>query len=154
MKKYRFQATLEGGPRGGAGIAFPYDVQKEFGTRAGIPVQATFDGVPYTGSLMNCGLPNHVLGVLKAIRRQIGKDIGDTIDVVLWRDEAVRTVELSAEFEKLLNQEGLLADFRTLSYTHQKEYARWITEAKKVETQQTRMVKAVTMLKSKIKTPD
>ncbi len=57
------------------------------------------------------------------------------------------------EFEKLLQQEGLLAGFRKLSFTHQKEYVRWITEAKKAETRQNRMVKAVTMLKSKVKTP-
>jgi hypothetical protein len=153
MKEYRFKATIEAGLGGGAAVAFPYDVLKEFGTRASIPVKATFDGVPYTGSLTNCGLPHHVLGVLKAIRKQIGKDAGDTIEVVVWRDDSVRTVELSPEFEKLLEQERLLAGFRKLSYTHQKEYVRWITEAKKAETQQKRMAKAVTMLKSGTKTP-
>src|ERR1700761_5619948 len=102
MKEYRFKATIEAGLGGGAAVAFPYDVLKEFGTTASIPVKATFDGVPYTGSMTNCGLPHHVLGVLKAIRKQIGKDAGDTIEVVVWRDDSVRSVELSPEFEKLL----------------------------------------------------
>jgi hypothetical protein len=152
-KKYQFKAKIIGGPGGGAGVAFPYDVEKEFGTRASIPVKATFDGVPYTGSLMNCGMPSHVLGVLKGIREQIGKGIGDKVEVVLWKDDQVRTVDAPPDFERLLKRDGLLAGFKKLSFTHQKEYVRWITEAKKEETRQNRIAKAVTMLKAGTKTP-
>jgi hypothetical protein len=152
-KKYQFKAKIIGGLGGGAGVAFPYDVEKEFGTSASIPVKATFDGVPYTGSLMNCGMPNHILGVLKNIRERIGKGIGDTIEVAVWKDEQVRTVVVPPEFERLLKKEGLLAGFKKLSFTHQKEYVRWITEAKKEETRQNRIAKAVTMLKAGTKTP-
>jgi hypothetical protein len=153
MKKYKFKAAIVGGSGGGAGVEFPYDAQKEFGTRASVPVKATIDGVPYTGSLMNCGMPNHVLGVLKGVRAQIGKTVGDSVEVELWRDEAVRTVETPPEFEKLLKKEGLLAGFKKLSYSHQKEYVKWITEAKKEETRMSRMTKAVAMLKAVTKTP-
>jgi|HubBroStandDraft_1064217.scaffolds.fasta_scaffold254837_2 hypothetical protein len=153
MKKYKFKAPIVGGSGGGAGVEFPYDVEQEFGTRANVPVKATIDGVPYTGSLMNCGMPNHVLGVLKAVREKIGKGVGDSVDIELWKDEAVRTVEAPPELEKLLKKEGLLAGFKKLSYTHQKEYVKWISEAKKEETRQSRMTKAVAMLKSGTKTP-
>jgi uncharacterized protein YdeI (YjbR/CyaY-like superfamily) len=37
--------------------------------------------------------------------------------------------------------------FDKLSYTHQKEYMTWITEAKKEETRQNRIVKTIAMLK-------
>jgi uncharacterized protein YdeI (YjbR/CyaY-like superfamily) len=40
-----------------------------------------------------------------------------------------------------------------LSFTHRKEYVRWIEEAKKKETQQRRLEKAVVMLKKGVKTP-
>ncbi len=153
MKRYKFKATVEGGDGGGAGVSFPYDVEKEFGTKASVPVRATIDGVPYTGSLMNCGLPNHILAVLKGTREKIGKGVGDTVEVVVWRDEEVRTVETPPELEKLLKKEGLLAGFRKLSYTHQKEYVRWITEARKEETRQRRLAKCVEMLKAGIKMP-
>jgi uncharacterized protein YdeI (YjbR/CyaY-like superfamily) len=73
--------------------------------------------------------------------------------VVLWKDEETRTLEVPASFEKLMKQEGLLPFFESLSYTHRKEYCRWITEAKREETRAKRLDKAVEMLKKKIKTP-
>jgi Bacteriocin-protection, YdeI or OmpD-Associated/Domain of unknown function (DUF1905) len=153
MKKYTFTARIEPGIGGGAGVMFPYDVEREFGTRSRVAVQSTFDGVPYAGSLVKCGDGGHMLGVLKSIREQLGKGPGDLIDVVLWKDEAERTIEVPAEFEKRMKKEGLLTFFQSLSYTHRKEYCRWITEAKKEETRQARVVKAIEMLKSKVKTP-
>jgi hypothetical protein len=155
MKKYRFRATIEeAGMGGGAGVTFPYDVEAEFGTRGSVPVKATFDGVPYSGSLMNCGDMRHTLGVLKAIREKIGKGPGDVVDVVLWKDDAKRTVAVPGEFEKLLKKEKVWGAFETLSYTHKKEYVRWITEAKREETRTNRLSKSVEMLRSGIKTPD
>jgi Domain of unknown function (DUF1905)/Bacteriocin-protection, YdeI or OmpD-Associated len=154
MKEYRFKATIEGtGGSGGAYVLFPYDAQTEFGTRAQIRVVASFDGVPYAGSLVKYGLPQHMLPILKSIREQIGKGPGDTVDVVIKRDESVRMVEAPPELAKLMKKEGVSATFEKLSYTHRKEYCRWITEAKKEETRQTRLTKAVAMLKKGIKTP-
>ena len=91
--------------------------------------------------------------MLKAIRDQIGKGPGDTVIVVIERDESIRTVEIPAAFKSLLKKEGLLAGFEKLSYTHRKEYCRWITEAKKEETRQNRIAKAIAMLRKGVKTP-
>jgi len=153
MKNYRFKAKIESAPGGGAYVLFPYDTEKEFGTKGKVPVKATFDGVPYTGSLIKYGQPQHMLGLLKSIREQIGKGPGDTIDVTIQRDELPRVVEIPPAFQKLLKNEGLLSTFETLSYTHRKEYCRWITEAKKEETRSARLTKAIEMLKKGIKTP-
>jgi len=78
---------------------------------------------------------------------------GDAVEVVLWKDEALRAVEVPAQFEKLLKREGLLPVFEKLSYTHRKEYCRWITDAKKEETRLRRLAKAVEMLKKGVPTP-
>jgi len=153
MKKYSFKAEIYQGDGGGAYVLFPYDVETEFGTKGKVPVKATFDGVPYTGSLMKYGNPQHLLGVSKAIREQLGKQSGDMIDVQLWKDEEVRAIEVPVEFQRLLKNEGLLQLFDKLSYTHRKEYCRWITEAKKEETRLGRLEKAVEMLRKGIKTP-
>jgi uncharacterized protein YdeI (YjbR/CyaY-like superfamily) len=118
-----------------------------------VPIKATFDGVPYTGSLIKYGHPLHMLGILKAIREQIGKAPGDTIEVVVCKDKEPRTVELPAPFEKLLKKEKLLPVFNALSYTHRKEFCHWITEAKKEETRAKRLEKAVEMLKKGVKSP-
>ena len=153
MKEYKFKARIEAGMGGGAGVAFPFDVAKEFGTRRKVPVKATLDGVAYTGSLIACGGPHHSLGVLKSIRARIGKGVGDLIDVVIWRDEAERTVEVPAEFAKAMKEEGLLPFFEGLSFTYRKEYCRWIAEAKKEETRLKRLEKAIAMLRQGVKTP-
>jgi hypothetical protein len=156
MKKYSFTATIEAASVGGGGayILFPYDVEKEFGTRGRVPVQATFDGVPYTGSLVKYGQPQHMLGILKSVRDQLGKQPGDKVKVELWKDEAPRTIETPADFAALLKKEKLLAVFEKLSYTHRKEYVRWITEAKKEETRTARLTKSIAMLRKGVKTPD
>jgi hypothetical protein len=153
MKRYKFKAEIQEGIGGGAAVIFSFDVEREFGVRGKVPVKVMFDGVPYTGSLVKCGDSSHMLGVLKAIREQIGKGPGEVVDVVVWKDEEVRTLEVPAEFIKMMKKEGLLASFEKLSYTHRKEYCRWITEAKKEETRQARTVKAIAMLKSGTQTP-
>ncbi len=153
MKKYKFKAKIEAGDGGGAFVLFPYDVQTEFATRGKVAVKATFNGVPYAGSLIKYGQPQHMLGILKAIREQIGKGPGDTIDVELWKDEAPRILEIPAAFKTRMKQEGVLPFFEELSYTHRKEYCRWITEAKKEETRSARLSKSIEMLKKGIKTP-
>jgi Domain of unknown function (DUF1905) len=49
MEQYKFKATIQA-VGVGACVLFPYDVQKEFGTRGQVPVNVSFDGVPYSES--------------------------------------------------------------------------------------------------------
>lgn len=86
---YRFTAVIHAVPqRGGAYIEFPYDIRKEFG-RGRVKVRATFDGIPYEGSIVNMGLKNpdgsirYMIGMLKSIREQLGKSEGDEVDVTV-----------------------------------------------------------------------
>ena len=88
-KVYRFQAEIHAIPqKGGAYIEFPYDIRKEFG-RGRVKVHATFDGVPYDGSIVNMGLKRedgsicYIIGVLKSIREQLGKSEGHRIEVTI-----------------------------------------------------------------------
>jgi hypothetical protein len=153
MKAYKFKARIEAANGGGAYVLFPYDVEQEFGTRGKVPVKATFDGIPYTGSLIKYGNPLHMLPVLKAIREQTGKAPGDTVQVEIWKEDAPRTLEIPAQFKAAMRKSGVTSVFDSLSYTHRKEYCRWITEAKKEETRLRRLEKAVEMLKQGIRTP-
>jgi len=153
MKKYKFKAKIQAGELGGAYLVFPFDTEKEFGTRGKVPVHATVDGVPERSALFRYGPPQHLLAVRKAVREQIGKKPGDTVDVVVWKDDEIRTLEVPAEFKARMEQAKLLPFFETLSYTHRKEYCRWITEAKKEETRQNRLAKAIEMLRKGVKTP-
>ncbi|HEY2469429.1 MAG TPA: YdeI/OmpD-associated family protein [Terracidiphilus sp.] len=78
---------------------------------------------------------------------------GGSVDVVIERDQSERSIEVPEEFAKAMKKAGVVESFEKLSYTHRKEYCRWITEATKAETRQTRLSKAVEMLKQGVRTP-
>jgi len=153
MKKYKFRAVIQEGRGGGAFVFFPFDVEKEFRTKGKVPINATFDTLPYKGSLMKYAYPQHLLGVPKAIREQAGKKIGETTEVVVWKDEEERVIVVPPELQKQMEKEKLVPFFENLSYTHRKEYCRWITEARKEETRERRISKAIELLKKGVKTP-
>jgi hypothetical protein len=153
MKGYRFSARIEKADGAGAYVVFPYDVEKEFGTRGRVPVKVTFDGLPYAGSLVRCGAEQHMLGILKNIREQVGKGPGDMVDVELERDSSERIVDIPDDLAVVLKRERLRAAFDGLSYTNRREYCRWIKDAKRAETRSARLAKAVEMLRGGAKAP-
>jgi len=153
MKKYTFDAEIRAGTGGGAYVVFPYDAEKEFGTNGKVPVSATIDGVPDKGALFRMGAPHHMLGVHKSIRQQIGKGPGDSVAVVLWKDDEPREVAVPPELEARMKKAGVLPFFEGLSFTHRKEYCRWIAEAKKDETRTRRLDKAIELLTNGVRSP-
>jgi len=119
-----------------------------------VPVAATIDGVPDKSALIRMGLPHHILGVPKAIRAQKNKQPGDVVTIVLWKDDEPREVAVPPELQARMKKAGVLPFFESLSFTHRKEYCRWITEAKKDETRARRLDKAIELLTDGVRTPD
>ena len=154
MKKFKFKGKVEAASGGGAYVLFPFDVEREFGTKGKVPVKAAFNGVPYSGSLVKYGNPLHMLPMLKAIREQTGTMPGDTVEVEVWKDEAPRTIEPPPELKQAMMKAGVMPVFEGLSFTNRKEYCRWITGAKREETRARRVAEAVVLLRSGVKTPD
>ena len=86
-KLYEFDAVIQKVPDiDGAYVDFPYDVRSEFG-RGRVKVTAEFDGGVYQGSLVRMKTPNHIIGLRKDIRAQIGKQPGDTVHVKIMERE-------------------------------------------------------------------
>lgn len=80
---YEFEAVIKKVPDiDGAYIEFPYDVKEEF-HKGRVKVEATFDGIPYIGSLVKMKTPCHIIGIKKDIRKQLGKQAGDMIKVTI-----------------------------------------------------------------------
>ena len=128
-------------------IEFPYDAAKEFGRKGPIKVKAYFDGFEYRGSLVKMGHPCHIIGLNKKVRDAIGKGPGDTVDVVIIEDTEERVVEVPADFAAALNDNNVAKEiFEKMSFTHRREYVEWITSAKKSETREKRIGKAVDMI--------
>ena len=84
-----FDAVIHEIPeKGGAYVVFPWDIRQEFG-KGRVKVHAEFDGIAYDGSIVNMGVKDeqgnicYIIGVLKSIRRSLGKSEGDTVHVTL-----------------------------------------------------------------------
>lgn len=155
-KIYEFEAVIQDGGEkwpDAACIKFPYDIKEEFGIRGQVKVKATFDGVPYRGSLANMG-SGHILILRKDVRAKVGKTHGDTVLVTVQRDTEERIVEVPQSLKDAFKMHPEAEKFyNSLSYTNRKEYARWIDTAKKQETKDRRLQKTIEMLSSGIKHP-
>ena len=88
-KQYEYYAVIHELPeKGGAYVVFPWNIREEFG-KGRVKVHATFDSIPYDGSIVNMGVKNedgsicYILGMLKSIRTQLGKGDGDTVHMVI-----------------------------------------------------------------------
>jgi hypothetical protein len=150
----RFTAVLsETGRGGGRWIEIPFDAKAEFG-EARAPVSGSLNGAPFRGRLSVYGGKTY-LGLRKEIRDAAAIDVGDSVDVLLERDDAPREVELPPALRQALDgAPDARAAFDALSFTHRKEYARWMADAKRDDTRDRRAAKAIEMLRAGVKTPD
>lgn len=152
-KKQRFSARIEQAGGGGAFVTVPFDVENAFGKKR-VPVQATIDGVPYRGSLVRMGGECHVLGILKSVRAQIGKEPGDVVEIELEEDLAPREVAVPSDLaDALLGSPSAERAFEALSFSHKREYVTWIDDAKREETRRRRIAKTLDMLDEGLKRP-
>src|ERR1041384_4921961 len=150
-EKQTFTATIQNAGGGGAFVEVPFDVEEKLGSKRP-KIRAMIEGVPYRGLLVRMGGPNHMLIILKGIREQIGKSFGDEVTVTVEPDTEPRLIEIPKDLMKEFKKDKeAKAFFDKLSYTHQKEYIRWVEEAKKEETRQNRIAKTIEMLKKKRK---
>lgn len=149
MPDYRFEATLERPDLRGAWtfIRAPFSVEREFGVKGRVPVKGTINGIPYRSSLLPQGGGEHILVVNKELRERAGVTAGDTASFVLERDDGPREVELPEELAQVLDANAAAQGiFARLSFSHQKEYADYVGEAKRPETRQRRAANAVDLL--------
>jgi Bacteriocin-protection, YdeI or OmpD-Associated/Domain of unknown function (DUF1905) len=90
-----------------------------------------------------------LFGLSKASRDEASVQIGDTVTFTLELDEAPREVEMPPALAAALDSDPeARRAFDALAYTHRKEYARWIAEAKRDQTRERRVAQAVEMIRS------
>jgi len=148
MARARFTARLRPSGRGAGGhlVDVPDEVVAALGGRGRIPVQASFNGIPYRGSIVRMG-GVMMLGVTKAIMAEAGAGPGDVLDVVVENDEAPREVEVPPELTKALKRNrAARAVWVGLSFSHRREYVGYIVEAKKEETRARRVERTIQAL--------
>src|SRR6516164_5112568 len=100
------------------------------------PVVATVNGYTWRTSVARMG-GEFLLGLSKEVRQGAGVEAGDEVEVTVELDTAPREVEVPEALAAALAADPQAqASFDHLAFSHRKEYARWIAEAKQQETRQ------------------
>ncbi len=111
------------------------------------PVLATVNGYAWRTTVTPMR-GEFLLGLSRAVREGAGAQAGDNVEVELGLDTAERQVEMpEALTAALAGAPEARAAFDGLAFTHRKEFARWIQEAKRDQTQERRVAQAVEMLR-------
>jgi Bacteriocin-protection, YdeI or OmpD-Associated/Domain of unknown function (DUF1905) len=151
----RFRAVVkrkEGGEV--CSINLPFDVEQTFGARGRVPVRGTLNGAPFRSSVFRMGGDCHFMVVNRQLREAAGVRGGETVPVTMERDTEARVVNPPADLARALKaNRDAQAAWDKLSYTHKKEHARAVEEAKKPETRRRRIEKSVEMLAAGKKAP-
>ncbi|MCQ9635172.1 YdeI/OmpD-associated family protein [Chryseobacterium sp. WG23] len=148
-KTIEFTATIQqNGEMNAAYVEFPFSTEELFGKKGLVRIKAVFDGkVEYRGSLAKMKTDCHLLGLTQEVRKKLGKTFGDEVSVSLIEDKEERTVDIAEDITSIFNENPKAKTiFDTMSYTHRKEYIRWIEEAKKPETREKRKIKMIQMI--------
>jgi hypothetical protein len=110
------------------------------------PVLATVNGYTWRTSVARMG-GEFLVGLNREVRAHAGAEAGDTVEVTLALDRAPREVEIPEALAAALAADPKAkAAFEGLAFTHRKEFARWIAEAKRDETRDRRVAQALEML--------
>jgi hypothetical protein len=153
MERLEFTGTLsESGRGGGRWIEVPFDAKEVFG-QARPPVRGTVNGTPLRSRLSVYGGRTY-LGLRSEIRSAAGIEVGDSVEVVLELDDSPREVDVPPALAAGLEQDAdARAAFEALSFSHRREYADWVASAKRDETRERRVDRALEMLRARVKHP-
>jgi bacteriocin resistance YdeI/OmpD-like protein/uncharacterized protein DUF1905 len=111
------------------------------------PVIATVNGYRWRTTVTRMR-GEFLLGLNREVRESAGVEAGDNVEVAIELDTAPREVDVpEALADALAADQAASAAFEGLAFTHRKEYAPWVLDAKRVETRDRRVTQAVEMLR-------
>lgn len=118
-------------------------------TKVSFRVKGTLDSFKIKQiALLPMGEGNFIMPLNAAMRKGIGKKLGDKLKVSL--EEDVSEFTFSEDFMDCLSDDPAAHDFfQSLSGSHQKYFSKWIDSAKTTATKTKRIVMAVTALSQK-----
>ena len=141
-----FTAELELHGRTATGIEVPEAVVLGLGGGKRAPVVATINGFSYRSTVAPYN-GVYLLPVSAEIRSGAGIAAGDVLSVGLVLDTAKREVEVPEDMAAAIDADPAARDFfPSLSFSNQRGYVDWITQAKRQETRAARVAAAVVSL--------
>ncbi len=129
-------------------IEVPERVVRALGERKRPPLVATLNGVTYRTTIAVYGDGYYI-----PVRREIrdAAKLAPRVRAKVWLelDEKPRAVEVPPNLARALARDRTAKTaFEGFSYTHQREYVEWITQAKREETRAGRVVKTLAALRA------
>lgn len=138
-KTFTTQLVEEGG------VEVPFDVEQVFG-RKRMPIVVTVNGVKYRTTVSVYG-GRYYFPMRREIREQAGVEANGKVKLTIEADLAPRVIEAPPDLQKALRKDPRAhTRWKAWSYTHRKEVVDWVTSAKRPETRERRVTKAIAML--------
>jgi hypothetical protein len=128
-------------------MQIPFNVEKEWGSRARVSVRGNINGFAFRTSIFPDGKGGHTMMVNKAMKENGGAIPGKVVKVELEPDTAPRPVTVPKGFNKALAGDAKArATFEAFAPSHRRSYVDWIMRAKREETRTARIEKAIEMI--------
>ncbi|MNB86266.1 hypothetical protein D3C81_620790 [compost metagenome] len=129
-------------------VYFPYSVKEIFNTNGKVPVRIIVDGHEFEHTLLP-SKNGHYFVYNEFIRRAVHKELGDTLHVILKKDEANRNIVVPDYISKELEDHHILDNFLSQPDYIKREQINYIELAKKEETKNNRILALINKLKDK-----
>lgn len=142
MAASSFIAIAQQEPGGILLVEIPAKIVRDLGQKRRVPVKATLNGIVYRTTIAVYG-GRYYLPARKEVREAAKLAAGKKARVTLEVDGAQRVVTIPRDLAIALEAGGTTDGFRRMSFTHQREYVDAILEAKRPETRDGRIAKAV-----------
>jgi Bacteriocin-protection, YdeI or OmpD-Associated/Domain of unknown function (DUF1905) len=139
----RFHSTVTLGGKTATGIEVPEEVVIGLGRGKRPPVRVMLGDYSYRTTVAPMG-GSYWIPLSAEHRGGAGLAAGDEVEVEIEVDDEPRVVDLPADLATALDQNpAARRAFDALSYSHQRQHVLAVEEAKKPETRQRRIEKAV-----------
>lgn len=146
-KAIRFRTEIKSAGKTATGIEIPAEVVEDLGAGKKPPVRVTIGGYTYRSTIASRG-ERFLVGVSAKNREGAGVGAGDEVDVEIELDTEPREVAVPPDLAEALGRDGKAkAFFEGLTHSQKQGFVLPIEEAKKPETRQRRLEKALGMLR-------
>ena len=144
----RFRGTILQGGKTATGIEIPTEVVEGLDSGKRPAVRMTINGYTYRSTVATMD-GKFMVGVSAEVREAAGVAGGDTVDVEIELDTAPREVEVPGDFAAALDSDPKAkAKFDTLSYSGKLRLVAPVANAKKPETRERNIDKALAELRA------
>jgi hypothetical protein len=143
----RFRATIQLAGKTATGIQVPAELIERLGAGKKPAVRVTIRGHTYRTTVASRG-DRFLVGVSAENRASAGVGAGDELDVEIELDTEPREITVPSDLADALAADTEAGTFfNSLTYSQKRWYVEPIEQAKKAETRERRLAKALDMLR-------